>query len=382
VGQSPHVLYVVDQLCQLGGAERAILQILRRLPSERYRASVVTFQIDEQLEELRNFPCPLHVLPLRRTYDLNAVKMAGKLNQLLKSENVSIVHTFFETSDIWAAPIAKWSGTRVLVSSRRDLGILRSRKHNLAYPIVNRLFDRVLAVSEQVRFYCIDHDHIPPEKVLTLYNGVDLDEIGAQAREREEGWRTGIPSGVPIISTVANIRRVKGIDVLLDAAAIVCQKVPVAVFAVAGAILEEQTFAELQEQVAALQLRDNFRFIGKLKNPFPLLRASAAFCLPSRSEGFSNALIEAMACGLPCVATRVGGNGEALEDGKNGYLVTSGDADEMAGRILQLLGDSTLAQRLGQAARETVETRFSMSAMMNRLMSVYDELLATRNASS
>jgi L-malate glycosyltransferase len=380
VGQSPRILYVVDQLCQLGGAERAILQILRRLPPERYRASVVTFQIDEKLEELSNFPCPLHVLPLRRTYDLNAAKMAVKLKRLLESENISIVHTFFETSDIWAAPIAKWKGTRVLVSSRRDLGILRSRKHNLAYPIVNRLFDRVLAVSEEVRSFCIDHDHIPPEKVLTLYNGVDLDELSRRAMEGDAAWRTGIPDGVPLISTVANIRRVKGIDVLLRAAAMVCRAVPQAVFVIAGTVLEKQTFAELQEEVEALQLRDNFRFVGKLHNPFSLLHASAAFCLPSRSEGFSNALIEAMACGLPCIATRVGGNGEAVDDGKNGYLVDSEDADSMAGCILQLLRDSTLAQRLGQAARKTVEFRFSVQAMMDRLMSIYDELLAAKKA--
>jgi glycosyltransferase involved in cell wall biosynthesis len=119
--------------------------------------------------------------------------------------------------------------------------------------------------------------------------------------------------------------------------------------------------------------------VGALANPFPVLRASNVFCLPSRNEGFSNALIEAMGCGLPCVATRVGGNAEALEEGKSGYLVATEDADAMADRILRLLRDPVLARRMGEAARETVRARFSMDAMMNRLTGIYDELLAAKN---
>jgi glycosyltransferase involved in cell wall biosynthesis len=370
------ILFVVDQLCQLGGAERALLQILRRLPRDRYSASVVTFQVNEKLEELQQLPCPLHVFPLRKTYDWNAAKTAVKIQTLLKKERISLVHTFFETSDIWAAPIAKWSGVPALVSSRRDLGILRSHKHNLAYPIVNRFFDRVLAVSDEVRSYCIAHDHIPAEKVLTLYNGVDLEELDAKASGGDIRQSLGVVPGVPIVSTVANIRRVKGIDVLVRAAAQVCRSFPQTVFVVAGAVLEEQTFADLQKQVSALGLSKNFRFAGKLSNPFLLMRESSIFCLPSRSEGFSNALIEAMACSLPCVATRVGGNGEAIVDGINGHLVASEDADAMAERMQRLLQDPEFARRTGAEARQTVESRFSIRSMMDRLIGVYDELLA------
>lgn len=377
-GNLHHILYVVDQLCQLGGAERAILHILKRLPADRFRASVVTFQIDENLEELRNFPSPLHVFPLRKSYDWNAAKTARKLRRLIKQEDVSLVHTFFETSDIWAAPIAKWSGVHALVSSRRDMGILRTRKHDLAYPVANRFFDRILSVSDEVRSYCIHHDHIPPGKVTTLYNGVDLDELRVKSTQNCENWNSGIGPGIPIITTLANIRRIKGIDVLVRAASIVCHSVPEAVFLVAGTVLEQQTFSELQAQIHTLGLGNNFRFVGKLSNPFPLLQASRVSCLPSRSEGFSNALIEAMACGLPCVATRVGGNGEALDDGTNGYLVESEDADSMANRILKLLQDPHLAKRLGAAALQTVESRFSMQAMMAKLVGIYDELLAPK----
>ena len=331
------------------------------------------------MKALENVSSALRVLPLRRTYDFNAVKTALLIRDLIRRENVSIVHTFFETSDLWAAPIARLSGCPVLVSSRRDTGILRTRKHHLAYPIVNRLFDRVLAVSEEVRSYALNHDHLPAERVETLYNGVDLETLDAKAAEYNARLRLGLKSTSLIVSTLANIRHVKGIDVLARAAARVCSACPDAVFLAVGGILEPETFRKLQALVGSLGIKDNFRFLGAMSNPYPILAASDVFCLPSRSEGFSNALIEAMGSRLPCVATRVGGNAEALTDGVSGFLVESEDANAMEDRLLRLLRDPKLRRGMGQVARQKVESHFSMSAMMSRLTDIYQELLAAKN---
>ena len=379
IAHRPHLLYLIDQLCHLGGAEAMILEMIRRLPVHRFRCSVVTFRANNDLETLSRLPCRLHILPLKRTYDLNAVRIALHLRRLIQEEQVSLVHTFFETSDLWAAPIARLSGCPVLVSSRRDMGILRTRKHNLAYPFVNRLFDRVLAVSNEVRTYALTHDHLLPERVETLYNGVDLELLDAKAGADDVRSRLGIKRTSFVVSTVANIRYVKGIDVLVQAAARVCSEYPDVCFLVAGRVLEPETYGKLQALVHSLGLRENFRFLGATSNPYPILAASDIFCLPSRNEGFSNALIEAMGSRLPCVATRVGGNGEALTEGANGFLVKSEDAVTMADRLLRLLRDPELRRQMGLAARNSVQSRFSMSAMMTRLTDIYDELLAAKN---
>ncbi len=178
---------------------------------------------------------------------------------------------------------------------------------------------------------------------------------------------------------MANIRHIKGIDVLARAAARVCHACPDTVFLAVGGVLEPETFRKLQALVDSLGIKDNFRFLGTMSNPYPVLAASDVFCLPSRSEGFSNALIEAMGSRLPCVATRVGGNGEALTEGVDGFLVESEDADAMGDRLLRLLRDPKLRQGMGLAARKTVESQFSMSAMMARLAGIYRELLAAKN---
>ena len=373
--QLPHVVYVIDQICQLGGAERVLLEIVRRLSPEQFRCSLVTFKVDEHIEALKRLPCTLHVLPMRSTYGLDAGKMALRLRRLIRSEKVSIVHTFFESSDLWAAPVAKFSGCPVLISSRRDMGILRTPKHRLAYPFVNHIFDRVLSVSEEVRSYCLREDGLPPAKVETLYNGIDLAELDVKAMETDSRRQLGLAADIPVITTVCNIRFLKGIDVLVRAAAYVCREFPQARFLVVGKVLEPETFAKLEHQIISANLSNNICFIGAVDNPYPLLRASNIFCLPSRTEGFSNALIEAMGCRLPCVATRVGGNPEALSEGRSGFLVESEDHEAMANALLKLLRDSTLASNMGNAGRQTVEARFSMHAMMSQLPRVYNELL-------
>jgi glycosyltransferase involved in cell wall biosynthesis len=375
----PHVLYVIDQLCQLGGAERVLVNITRRIAPDRFRCSLVTFKVDPDFDLLQRIGCPIHVLPLRCTYDWQALRMALELREFVRREKVSIVHSFFETSDLWAAPIAKWSGCPVMVSSRRDMGILRGRKHKLAYPIVDRLFDRVLAVSDEVRSYCLNHDRLRPEKVETLYNGIDVDELSANATEYDAREQFALPPTAPVISTLANVRAVKGLDVLVQAAALVCGEFPNAMFLIGGSVLEPELYSGLLSLVASLRLDKNVRFLGNVSNPAPLLRASDLFCLPSRSEGFSNALVEAMASGLACVATRVGGNAEALGEGTSGYLVASEDARALADRIVRLLRNPELRREMGRAARRSVEERFSMQAMMSRLMNVYDELLELKH---
>lgn len=373
--EAPHVLFLIDELCTLGGAERALLRTLRLLPKDRFRCSLATFRINPSLEALHRLPCDLHVFPLRRTYDVNALRMALRLRNLIRHEKVKIVHTFFETSDLWGGPIAKLSGCAALVSNRRDMGILRLSKHQFAYRVMNPLFDHVLTVSEEVRSYCIQHDRLNPEKVTTLYTGIEMENV--LAADGTNGLRVtlGVADDSPLIITVANIRRVKGLDTLLRAAAAVRQEFPRAVFLLVGGISESPHYQELQDLAASLGLKENVRFLGARDDVISLLKISDVFCLPSRSEGFSNALLEAMARGLPCVATRVGGNAEAVEEGRNGFLVPHEDPDALADRILTLLRQPSLAKQMGQVGRQIVEAKFTADAMIARLVELYDSLL-------
>lgn len=373
-----HILYIIDALCVMGGTERVLLNMIRLLPKDRFRCSLLTFKIDERAVNAADIDCPFHVLPLKKTYDWNAVKTAYRMSDLIRKQQVGIVHTFFETSDLWAGPIARLSGCPVLISSRRDLGISRSLKHSLGYKALRNLYDAVLAVSPQVRDFCIEKDGVRPAKIRTLFNGVDL-EAAVPVECRDAARRQlGIPKSSPVIITVANIRRIKGLDVLVEAAHQVCQQYPEALFLIAGKELEEEYFQRLQDRIDSLGLEMNFRFLGARADVFALLGIGDVFCLPSRSEGFSNALIEAMAAGLPSVATDVGGSREALEDRKTGFIVDSEDSQALAKRLISLLDDPALAASMGQRAQAIARGKFTVQRMMGDLVEVYEGLLAAR----
>lgn len=366
----PHVLLVIDQLPRaLGGGERVALNLAALLPRYGFRASILCLSIHPESSALQSPPCPIYLLPLQRTYDLTAIRGAFELRRFLQQHQVQIVQSFFESSDLWAGAVTKATSSAKLIWSRRDMGILRSRKHTLAYRLMAGIPDAVFTVSEQVRRHSIEVDRIDPARVQTIYNGLNLsswDEV-----ERPEK-----PSGDLVVTTVGNIRRVKGHDIFIRAAATIAAQFPQVRFTVAGQVLEQDTFLELQRLVQELDLSEKFHFIGDVKHPREHLVASDLFVLPSRSEGFSNAILEAMAASLPVVVTDVGGNAEAVTEGVNGLVVPPENPIALAEAIARLLSDPHRARAIGMAGRAMVKEKFTSEVMMSQTASAYRKILA------
>jgi glycosyltransferase involved in cell wall biosynthesis len=379
------VVYMVDSLREpQGGGEQALLRTIRHLPRDRFQPSVVTFSLIPRVREiLRELECPLYLFPMQRTYDWTGLNAALRISRLFRTIKPDIVHTLFESSNTWGGLVTKLSVGALLVSSRRDMGILRSTKHKIAYTLVDKLADGVHVVSEELRRRCIDIEHVRPEKVFTVHNGVDLSLIDSAVGGYQLKRSLGLNRASHVVATVANIRKVKGIDTLLETADIVRRKFSSVMFAIVGSSNEPRHFRELQRFIKDRGLESNVRFLGPLEDVFPFLKLADVFCLLSRSEGFSNALLEAMACRLPCVVTRLGGNAEAIADGENGFLVPTDDPSAAAARITNLLQEREYAWEVGQKARRTVESRFGVEMMVDQLTFVYDSLLKsgrTRNA--
>jgi glycosyltransferase involved in cell wall biosynthesis len=367
----PHVLLVLDQFPKtLGGGERIVLKLAALLPKYGYRASILTFSVHPASTVLDSPPCPIYVLPLTRTYDLTALRAALDFRRLLKRENIRIVQTFFESSDIWAGFVTKTVANTKLVWSRRDLGILRTGKHHVAYRLMSNVPDAVFAVSEQVRKHCIEVDRVNPARVQTIYNGLDLSD-----------WNTALKpvktSGELHITTVGNIRRVKGHDIFIQAAASIVQQFPKVSFSIAGDVLEPGYFAELQALIRDLNLSHHFHFAGGVIDLHKHLSAADIFVLPSRSEGFSNAIVEAMAASLPVIATKVGGNAEAVKDGVSGFVVPPEDPAALSAAIIRLLSDPSQAKVMGMAGKVLAAEQFTTEAMMTRITAAYSKLLAS-----
>jgi glycosyltransferase involved in cell wall biosynthesis len=355
----------------MGGAEKTLLEITRNLPRDRFRATVATFRDTDAsvFEELDQFTCPVHVYPLKRIWGWQAAKTAASLALWARREKVRLVHSFFQSSDLWGSMIVRLSTGAQVISSHRDMGFRLEPKHVRGYRFLRNQFAQVQAVSEAVRRHCIENLHISPERVITVYNGIQPAEAPvrlpdpASARQR--------------IFTTANVRPIKGLDTLIRALARVAPEFPGVSLTVAGAKLNRGYCSQLKALLAELDLSSRVRFLGALPQRliFGHLAESDLFCLPSRSEGFSNALLEAMAAGVPCIATAVGGNPEVIRHGHSGWLVPPDDPGRLAEQILAAFRHPAQSAVVGEEGRRVVQSRFTVDAMIRRMIAQYELVL-------
>ena len=212
-----------------------------------------------------------------------------------------------------------------LIWSRSDMGILRTGKHRS--PIASWPASRMQSSPSPNKSAVLHRRRSNrSDAVQTIYNGLDLADgthLPAQQKSTDE----------TLVTTVGNIRQMKGHDVLIRAAASIAQQFPYVSFSIAGDVLEPDYYAELQTLVQNLGSLCRFHFVGSVTRLHDHLSAVDLFVLPSRSEGFCNAIIEAMAASLPVVATNVGGNAEAVNEGISGSIVPPEDPEALSTAI-------------------------------------------------
>ena len=369
------VLFVIDNLLGMGGAETAVQRMVTNLPKYGYACSIATFSLASTPEFLAGFSCPIHDFTTRRAYSWHGLKTTAGLRKLVAAEGFDIIHSMFPTSDLWGGPIAR-AGTKArLVSGRRDLGIVRNSKHNLLYRLLRGQFDQVQAVSEAARQTCIKSDGLSPDRVFTVHNGVDMNEIESHAPHPNLRETYALSKNGPIIvSATGQLWPVKGTDIFIRAAALVCKEVPDANFLIFGWSGNQYT-EDMIRLIQTLGMEKNVKIVGRIRPVTAAFKSADLMCQLSRSEGLSNALLESMACGLPAVATDVGGNPEVVLDGKTGYLVPNEDSVAAAARILDLLKNPARRLEMGRQSEQRIREHFTVDAMVSRMAQLYDNLL-------
>jgi glycosyltransferase involved in cell wall biosynthesis len=219
--------------------------------------------------------------------------------------------------------------------------------------------DVVVAVSTSVRDHLARAARVPGRKLRTLVNGIDTDRFRPGARTGALRDRFGVPPDAPLVGTVARFSPVKNQTLLLDAFAAVRREEPRARLALVG---DGPLREELAARAAALGIADAVHFAGLTPDPAAAYRDLDAFALSSLSEGTSISVLEAMASGVPVVATAVGGTPALLDGGACGALVPSGDAAALADRLLAALRDPA-ARAAAERARGRAVDVYSLHAM-------------------
>ena len=365
-----------------GGTERQAVQLTRLLvESGRCNVSVATLERDGALlPEIKRLGFnDIPEFRLNSFYDLHAVRQVRRFAQYLKQHEIDVLHAHDFYTNIFGMAAAALARVPVRIASRRESAV-RPSQQRVVERSAYRLADAVIANCDEVRRQLIA-EGVPARKVRTVYNGLDPARVQTPHVDRKEILASlNLPEG-RFVTIMANMRAhvwnpeplcYKDHPTFLRAAQLVHQRVPDAGFIIAG---EGELLETTQELARSLGIADRTFFIGRCRDVGRVLSISDVCVLSSRSEGFSNSILEYMAAGRPVVSTDVGGAREAVVQGETGYLVPAGDHERLAEHIASLLLDPDQARAMGEAGRRLVNEKFSSNKQVQTVESLYGELL-------
>jgi len=357
----PGVLLLGDTL-NVGGTERQFVKVARGLDAMRWDVHVACLRAEGPLRAeldraaLRVWTCGHGSLKPPRS-----LATIFGLARYVRRHHIRLVHSFDFYSNLVGVPAARLAGVAV-IASQRNLGDLRPPFHRFIQRRVLGAATRVIVNSGAIVARL--HGAIR-QRIDVIPNGVDTGRFGSPSRGRRP---------VMVFGALANLHPYKGLGDLIRATAVVRQRHPRVRVLIWG---EGRARPDLERAIDELDLRGHVELRGLTSDVPGALGECDAFVLPSLSEGCSNALLEAMASGLPVIASDVGGNGEIVQGDVGGLLVPAGDSAAVARAMARLIEDPALADRLAARGAERVRSDFSVERMLERMETAYRGALAS-----
>jgi glycosyltransferase involved in cell wall biosynthesis len=362
------VLFVITDL-DVGGAEKCCVQLATGLDRARWHAQVCCLSGPGVLgERLRVAGIPVHTLRAANVW--NAPGAIWELSQLMHRLRPTIVHTFLFHANM-VGRLAGWLTAVPRILSSIRVAERRFRYHLILENMTCRFSHKVVCVSDAVARFTRRRSHVPASRLVVIPNGVELQpNSSAPAPDRSD---VGLSHDSIVALYVGRLDPQKGVDVLLRALAIARSNVANLHLLVAGSGLEHSSLVGLAQQ---LGLESHVHFLGWRDDVSALMHAADFFVMPSRWEGMPNAVLEAMAAGLPVIATRAEGSAELVRNGETGRLVAIDDEKELASAIVELAHDPALRAVWGKRGQATARTEYSLSTMLGRYDQLYESLLS------
>jgi sugar transferase (PEP-CTERM/EpsH1 system associated) len=365
----PAVVHVIHSLAT-GGLENGVVNLVNRAGPEVRHVIVCLTGTGVMQSRLRP-GVEVFSIGKRPGNDLRAV---GRLVRLLRRIRPAIVH-----SRNWAAfdgvPAARLAGVPVVVHGEHGRDIAdphgRNARRNRLRRVLSPLVTRFVAVSRDLERWLVEDVRLPARKVMTIHNGVEVARF-AHGSAQEARRKLGLPGEALIVGAVGRLDPVKDQAGLVRSFAAVLPAHPDALLIVAG---DGPCRADLTRLIGELGVERRVRLLGDCPDVPLVLSAMDVFVLPSIAEGMSNTLLEAMAAGLPVIATRVGGSPEVVEDGIGGRLVAPRDPAALTEAIAAYLEDPHLRAMHGKASRQRTAEHFGLDRMCRAYSDLYRGLL-------
>ncbi len=350
-----HVAYSL----RTGGLVRRLFPFARRADRDRFRLHFFGLtDAGTPAEDLAACGWPVHGLGKLSGFRGSVVRRLAKAFQ---RDEVQIVHTHDSGAMIYGVLAARLAGAQAIIHTRHSQPLGATTRQDWTFAAFTRWIDWVVSDSEEGVQSSL-REGVPAERIRWIPNGIDV------TRFSQAG-----PLGNGPAVLVADLIPEDDIPNLLEAVVQVVAREPSFQLQIVG---DGPCLPEARQTIEQRGLGEQVQLLGARHDVPELLRNASLFVLPSRTEGMSLAILEAMASGLPVVATRVGGNVEVVEDGQTGWLVPASDPVQLAEAILQVWGDRDLAQRFGEAGRERAHRHFEATHMVRQYEAMYLEVLA------
>jgi len=364
------VLHIIDSL-HLGGAQEVVLN-LATCGSARFRHEVATMHGHGiYWERLRQAGVKVHSLSPHRLFPFYLASIPWRL----LADRPDILHCHLIPSNIIAKPLGALLGVPVVINHDHTNDTRRAESRLLLAldRFSNRFASHIVAVSASCRDFLITRESIPSSDVTLVPNAIDLRRFSpAVARRDQARVELGLPASARVVAGVGRLNPQKNFSLFLDIAAQLAPRFSDLHFLLAGDGPEEKM---LREKAAALGIADRVTFSGYVADTRLVYLAADVLLMPSRYEGLPMTLLEAMAMGLPVVASQLDGIAEVIGDGREGFLVPSDDAALFVESTAALLQDAELSSRIAQNARAKVEASFSVERMTSAVEEIYDRFL-------
>jgi glycosyltransferase involved in cell wall biosynthesis len=364
---SPIPVFLMINTLETGGTERQFVTLSQAL--DRREFSVQLGCLKREGPFLKEVNGIAEFSPGGSLFRLRSQQARLQLARRLRRNHTAVAHAFDFYTNLMLIPAARLAGVPAVIGSQRQIGDLLSSAQGQAQLAVFRLCDRVVCNSQAAADLLIEQG-VLRRRVVVIRNGLPLEDF-----VRAEPALPARP-GVLRVGMIARMNtRSKNQGLFLQAAARIAASFQKAQFVLVG---DGPLRPDLESEVQKLGLARQAVFLGERQDIPEILASLDISVLPSASESLSNAVIEAMASGLPVVASEVGGNRELIGEGR-GILVREGDERELAKAIAELLQDSALRERLGEKARQFARENFTIENLRKRHAELYADVLAEKN---
>ena len=354
-----------------GGAERALVELVTRLNREEFAPVVYSLgpqpagDRDVLVRRLESAGVPVHFLSAS---NLQFPRALIRLRGLLKIQQPQIIQCFLFHANVVGTLAAQLAGVQHVLTGIRVAE--RRRWHLTLQRWISPLVDQHVCVSESVARHAHEEGGIPLDKLLVHTNGIDLSQFASLPPV--DPTELGLPPGRSLITFAGRLDEQKGVDWLLELSPQILARSPGHDLLVLG---DGPLMGRLTQRAGELNVQSRVHFAGWRPDIRPFLAASHVVVIPSRWEGMPNVLLEAMAAGLPVVATDVEGVDEVLGDAAEGQLVSAGDSRLLVERISKICSNHQLHNQLGSFNRRRIEQDFSLDRAVKQYQTTYHTLL-------